>query len=128
MSRPAPEDIHALVGALAETKKYGRICQPVLERTAEWALARNPQPKAALKAAKRKLHQVFGAFIQADALAQLETRLDEAPWGEPAALRAWSDDVLRLHASTAERLPYIDKLYKELFAVTGAPRRVVDLG
>ena len=128
MPRPAPDNVAAIVAALATTKKYGRVCEPVLARTAAWALERYPNEKAALKAAKRKLHQIFGAFIRPEALAELDRRLGRAPWGDAQAMRAWAKDVLALHASTAERLPYIDTLYDEIFAITGPPRNIVDLG
>lgn len=128
MPRPAPDDIAAIVAALATTKKYGRVCEPVLARTAAWALERHGGQKAALKAAKRKLHQIFGAFIRPEALAALDQRLNAAPWQDPAAMRTWAKGVAALHASTAERLPYMDTLYEKIFAITGAPENVVDLG
>ena len=128
MPRPAPDDVTTIVAALASTKKYGRVCEPVLARTAAWALERHGAQKAAVKAAKRKLHQVFGAFIRPEAIAELDRRMDDAPWKDVEAMRAWAREVLALHASTAERLPYIDTLYEKLFAITGAPQNIVDLG
>lgn len=36
--------------------------------------------------------------------------------------------VLRLHASSAERLPIFEEFYKKIFAITGAPSSIVDHG
>ncbi len=37
-------------------------------------------------------------------------------------------EILSLHASTKERLPFYDKLYKKIFKVTGEPSSLLDVG
>ena len=36
--------------------------------------------------------------------------------------------ILSTHASTRERLPYYDKMYKQIFAFTNKPKTVLDIG
>jgi 16S rRNA (guanine(1405)-N(7))-methyltransferase len=36
--------------------------------------------------------------------------------------------LLSTHASTNERLPFYDKVYKQIFAITGKPESVLDIG
>ncbi len=37
-------------------------------------------------------------------------------------------EILQLHSSTKERLPFYDKLYKRIFRITGKPSTILDLG
>jgi 16S rRNA (guanine(1405)-N(7))-methyltransferase len=115
-----------LVEALAASRKYARVCRDTLWRTAAWALARHPSVREATKAAKRKLHQACGAYLdQLDArrLVALTTDLPS----DPPALGIRCREVLACHASTAERLPFVEALYPALFAFTGVPSSVADL-
>ena len=125
MSRKTASDV---VEALSRSRKYAHLCEATLERMALWALARHPSPKDATKAAKRKLHQVYGAYVERLDLKHLEalvTSLPQCP--SDAQLRATCADAMQLHASTAERLPLLDSLYGGLFALTGSPSTVLDI-
>jgi 16S rRNA (guanine(1405)-N(7))-methyltransferase len=123
-------DRDSIVEALARAPKYRGLCRDTLTRTADWALARHTRDRDALKAAKRKLHQIYGAYIDqgdswrkplADALA------DPAAFDDPEAVRRLCRAAIDRHASTAERLTELAQVYAELFALAGAPDRVLDL-
>lgn len=111
---------------LRESKKYRDVSASVLERTAKWALARF-EGKDALKAAKRKLHQVYSAYCPPGAIARLKRLLSDFPHKNDASLRDSCREMLRGHASTAERLPHIETLYPRLWELTGQPQSVLDL-
>ncbi|MFY9826308.1 MAG: hypothetical protein WAM82_33400 [Thermoanaerobaculia bacterium] len=113
------ERIERLAGLLATAPKYRNVSPETLSRVAQWAAVRYRSDKEVLKAAKRKLHQVYAAYLSPKAAARL-TQLDAGSRGD--CLEAMS-----LHASTVERLPILDELYGRIFAVTGVPSRVLDL-
>jgi len=117
-----------LVARLKETRKYAHLCDPTLARVAEWACTRHTSPKEALKAAKRKLHQAFGAYIEPKHLKQLETLVTELPLRAPLEQQmAVCRKAFDLHASTCERLPLLDTVFDDIFAITGMPGRVLDI-
>jgi 16S rRNA (guanine(1405)-N(7))-methyltransferase len=75
---------------------------------------------------KRRLHQAVGAFRGVARAVPLE-----AAWhGDLAdpAFRAACEAVMRTHASTRERLPHLDRFYSAIWAHTGVPARLLDLG
>ena len=80
------EALDRMVARLAQAGKYRGLCPDVLRWAAERALAQHRSEKAALKAAKRSLHQAFGSFVDAprrravlDALTDASTR-QGSPW------------------------------------------------
>lgn len=112
---------------LRGSRNYAAIAPEALERVAAWAAARFKKPGAASAAARRKLHQVCGAFLPAPALAKAVGLLGrETPSSE--RLREACRAVLALHASTAERLPAFEAFYAAVFSRVSPPRSVLDLG
>jgi 16S rRNA (guanine(1405)-N(7))-methyltransferase len=93
-----------------------------LTRVASWALVRYRSDKEILKAAKRKLHQVYAAYLTPKAAA----RLSQLATGSQEPRDACRE-ALSLHTSTTERLPILEELYGHIFAVTGVPKQVLDL-
>ncbi|MEM7120774.1 MAG: 16S rRNA methyltransferase [Pseudomonadota bacterium] len=122
------EPRQAVITDLRKSAKYATLCEPTLERIAVWAIARHPRPKDAAKAAKRKLHQVFGAYLDPGAVALAERAVDElGDSPDKAALAQAADAILRHHASSKERLAGLGSFYRALWQVTGAPASVLDI-
>lgn len=129
MTRSDPSEIAA---DLRRSRKYAHLCPDTLARIARWSADRHAAPADALKAAKRKLHQAFGAyFSEADArlVMELSAALPVPPRVGPSGrtLREVCLEILRRHASTAERVPVMESFYQDVFARTGPPRSVLDL-
>jgi 16S rRNA (guanine(1405)-N(7))-methyltransferase len=81
-----------------------------------------------VKAAKRKLHQIFAAYCPPEAM----TRLGEQVAGLPnpndeTALRESCREILLGHASSAERLSFLPEIYPALWQRTGKPGVLLDL-
>lgn len=117
-----------VMGQLAASGKYADLCQATLERIAGWALARHPRPKDAVKAAKRKLHQSFAAYLDPGAVALAERRIAEL--GHAPTRQVIEDaarEILRHHASSGERLEFLQAFYEALWQATGRPHHVLDL-
>ena len=69
-----------IVSGLRQSRRYRSVSEPTLLRVARWSLRSGQGRQAALKAAKRKLHQVYGAYLGPGAIVTAEraaTRLSE---------------------------------------------------
>jgi len=125
---PVDPVVAAVVGDLKNSRKYQNLCADALNRIAAWALARHPRQKDALKAAKRKLHQVYGAYLQDLDVDRIELAVDGLSLeADEATVRTVCRKVLAAHASSAERLLFLDRLYADLFAETGHPQSILDI-
>ncbi len=120
-----------VVKGLRESAKYRHLCTDTLRRIAEWSLDRHPREKDALKAAKRKLHQVYAAYLQAPDFDQIDALLDDIGPGSADLsdnrIRSLCREILASHVSSAERLGFIDRVYDDLFTRTGRPASVLDV-
>ncbi|MFN2104113.1 MAG: 16S rRNA methyltransferase, partial [Candidatus Promineifilaceae bacterium] len=118
--------LDSLAESIAATAKYKNVSPELVRSIGARELAKGQSFKSAVKATKNKLHQVGSAY-QAG-------RID---YGRPLRMlreadsmeewRASCCDIMRLHASTRERLPILDHFYETVLADTPAPRRVLDI-
>jgi len=122
-------DLDKIVSAVAASKKYRSVCKDTLYRIAERELANYQGFKAATKATKRRLHQVYGAFEQGwdyeTALQQLAEAYQE---GTEPEIKAACRQAMEGHTSTRERLPILDHFYQAIFEITGVPSTLLDVG
>lgn len=122
-------DLEAVVSAVSASKKYHSVCADAVRRIAERELASHNSPRAAVKATKRRLHQIYGAFeseVDYDAAyRQLENAYQQ---GLDLEIKGACRDVLALHSSTHERLSILDRFYPAIFEVTGRPSCLLDVG
>jgi len=100
-------DAKEIVQTVLAVKKYRSVCPDTVLRIARNELVRRGSVKAALKGTKRRLHQICRSF---------------------AAIKAACREILRQHSSTRERLPILKEFYNPLWAITGVPRTLLDLG
>ncbi|MCL1884493.1 MAG: hypothetical protein FWF81_12190 [Defluviitaleaceae bacterium] len=94
--------------------KYGTLFPPLVERI----FSEESSKKDPVKSAKTRLHQIYGAYFQGNKKA---SKLLDAQEIE-------IEKILKLHASTRERLPYISEFYGFIEAHTCAVKSVLDLG
>jgi len=131
---PLPAAEHEVLRALQETRKYGRVHRGVMARVARRALA-NHGRRDAVKAAKRALHELAGAFLGADSCRRAERLVRAMADEDGEGRRRVCREVLRLHASSAERLPVMEELYERIRQAAAdargvprsAPVRVLDV-
>lgn len=118
-----------IVASLASSRKYANLCPDTLYRTARWACERHPDAASAMKAAKRKLHQVFASFIREDEILKVQHLVETLPLrSDQDEMRSICSNIMQLHASTRERMRNMEQLYPALFAaIGGPPRRIADL-
>jgi 16S rRNA (guanine(1405)-N(7))-methyltransferase len=132
MSERPQEKAQALdqvVSAISSSKKYGSICAGTVRRIAERELASHGSLRSATKAAKRRLHQVYGAFEQPfDYDAAYERLASAYGSGSDLQVETACRAIMALHSSTRERLPFLDRFYPAIFEITGRPSSILDLG
>lgn len=116
-----------IVEHILASKKYRDLYRPAVERALSAAPAGDP-PRQREEFARNTLHQLWGAYW--------ETRPDfhklfhkiEPTLADPALYTETLRTLMRLHASTAERLPIIESFFKRIWEVTGDPAAVIDHG
>jgi 16S rRNA (guanine(1405)-N(7))-methyltransferase len=122
-------ELDRIVAAVASSKKYRSICADTIRRIAERELASRDTVKAAAKATKRRLHQVYGAFEHDYDYEAAYQRLQDAyELGSDDEIKAVCRYVMGQHSSTRERLPILDRFYQDIFEITGRPSLLLDLG
>jgi 16S rRNA (guanine(1405)-N(7))-methyltransferase len=117
----------AAAGAVLASRRYRWLAPEFVARVAAREAARAPGQVEAVKRTKRKLHQVFGAYLDELRPAPVIAALRAAAAQDAPALAETCRRLMAQHASTRERLPVLDRFYAEVFAVTGRPETVVDL-
>jgi 16S rRNA (guanine(1405)-N(7))-methyltransferase len=121
--------IEEIVSTVSLSKKYRTICADTIRRIAEHELTERETLKAATKATKRRLHQVYGAFQHNFDRDAAYRRLEAAyKTDSDAEIRAACRDVLGLHGSTRERLAILDEFYPAIMSITNHPASILDLG
>ena len=106
-------------------KKYQNLYEPLIQRV----FSEEKHKKDPEKAAKTRLHQLYGAYSQGNAYKKAEALLGS---GSQSTSRA----ILALHASTRERLPFLTEFYEFIAAHTlanaavcaGGSRIIADYG
>jgi 16S rRNA (guanine(1405)-N(7))-methyltransferase len=129
MTMMADERLDELVAAVLAGGRYKYIQPDLARRIGAQELAKGRSLKDAVKETRGKLHQVGGAYQETapdyarlkGELAALSRELDD-----PAA-RDFCRRVMRLHASTRERLAYLDAFYSEALASIAPLHRLTDL-
>jgi 16S rRNA (guanine(1405)-N(7))-methyltransferase len=115
-----------IVERILRSSRYRDVDPVLLRRLANEELSRARNADEAVKRVKRRLHQAVGAFRGSTRSSGIA-----GAWSgdrSDPALRAACADALRGHASTRERVPYLDTFYAGIWAVTGVPDRLLDLG
>jgi 16S rRNA (guanine(1405)-N(7))-methyltransferase len=119
-------DLTALVTAVREGVKYRHLDVGLVEAVAVAELAKGRNFKESVKATRNKLHQVAGAY--------LPDRPDYAAWFKQIS-RATNDverqaayrQVMGNHASTRERLAFLDSFYSTILGDLPPIHSILDL-
>lgn len=125
MATPDPAAVASRVLAAA---KYQHLDPGFVARAAAEASRTARSEAEAVKAAKRRLHQVFGAFVVGRPAAMIRRAgAVAAAASDPASRRDAFAAAMRTHASTAERLPFLDTVASTFADWFGQPGSVIDL-
>ncbi len=120
--------VTAVVEAIKRSRKYGDTSEETIRALAVAAVHHHKKPKAAIKAVRKQLHGIMAPYLgdpdYDEALARL-TAVFAA--NDQEQIKATCADILDTHLSTRERQPLLPAFYDEIFAVTGKPKRLLDI-
>jgi 16S rRNA (guanine(1405)-N(7))-methyltransferase len=119
----AADDLTRRIRASA---KYGSLDESLVRRVSAEAAHRFRDRKAAVKYARRKLHQAFGAFLSGSPAREV-TGVVQAVRSGQADLRAAALAAMPAHASSAERAAWLAPFYDQVAQWCGRPDSVADL-
>ena len=122
----AGRDLAALVAAVRAGAKYRHLDTTLVEAVAAAEMAKGRNFKESVKATRNKLHQVAGAYFpdRPDYDAWLELI---AQANDEAERRAALRRIMGVHASTRERLPFLDTFYTTILADLPPIHSILDL-
>ncbi|MBC7236341.1 MAG: 16S rRNA methyltransferase [Chloroflexi bacterium] len=122
------QELARLVQAVRHSRKYAQLSAGLIAEIGARELSVRHSLKEAIKATKRKLHQVAGAYLaSADYDMWLERLRAAAQGGQEGALRDACRQIMMAHASTRERLPILDLFYATTLAEIEPPCSVLDV-
>jgi 16S rRNA (guanine(1405)-N(7))-methyltransferase len=128
MSTPQ-SDFDSLLAEIRANPKYARMDLPLTEFILRQELEKNRSAKETIKAVRNKLHQIGGAFQEKPIdYAKWLTELKQlSPGLHQPQMRAFCQDKMAWHISTAERLPILDSFYTSCLASIGPVHSLLDL-
>lgn len=119
-------DLAALIAAVSAGANYRHLDARLVEAVAATELAKGRNFKESVKATRNKLHQVAGAYLpdRPDYAAWLKTIVQANGVDE---LRTACRQVMAHHASTRERLPFLEPFYSTILAELPPIHSVLDI-
>jgi 16S rRNA (guanine(1405)-N(7))-methyltransferase len=116
----------AVARQILASPKYRGLDPSLVRRVAGEAAQRSRDRGQALRYARRKLHQAFGAFLVGSPARAVADVVASVAAGR-AGLREAAIDGMRAHASTAERIDWLVPFYQQVGAWCGPAGSVADL-
>lgn len=122
-------NLEKLIETVLNSPRYKEIDPQLLRSIGQDEVIKRSSLKEAIKATKSKLHQVGGAYLDAhmDYQLWLEELTRSVEAGDQESFRSVCRDVMAHHASTRERLPFIERFYKEIFENLPPIQSVLDV-
>ena len=115
-------ELSELYEAVARSKKYARLCDGLIRRICSEEYARHGRQFERVKAVKTRLHAIYGAFLKDGDVKKMAALFE----GYEKNI-TFTSSLLKLHASTAERLGSMDAFFSFIFAHTRGDA-ILDLG
>lgn len=121
--------LERVVAAVLSSTKYRNVDPGLVRAVAARELPKARSAREAERAVRNRLHQVVGACL--DGAPRWDRWLGELraayATGDPGLAREACRAVMRRHASTRERLPILDRFYRETLGGLGPIRSVLDV-
>jgi 16S rRNA (guanine(1405)-N(7))-methyltransferase len=127
---PQPKvNLEALVAEVSKGPKYALIDPHLVRQIATEESTRQPKISLAVKSTRTRLHQLVGAYYdKPTTYAQLHELLKNLPTISSESLKTFALQAMPLHASTAERLPFVADFYRVSLQNLNPISSVLDLG
>ena len=122
------EELENFVTEVQESTKYAQLDSGLVRQIAleEWKNQKNRRD--ALKTTRTRLHRLAGAFLAPKIrYAKWLDNFRSLPPEDVEAFKETSKRMMKLHASTEERLPFLDTFYQTCLASIAPVSSVLDL-
>ena len=130
MKQSASSDPAVLAQPILASRKYRNLNLPpetvidLIQRGLDCGL----KPSQAVDDARDKLHNIIAPYLgDPDYAAASEQIRNSITRTDAIGLKDFCLKMLESHASTRERIPFLDDFYRQIFAVTGIPHSILDL-
>ncbi len=128
MALVSEQDLETVVAAVKQSKKYRDTSEETVRQLAAEALQQHKKPKQALKAVRTRLHSIMAPYLGDPDYEEAAEQLTAAfASGDEAQIKESCRQIMGYHLSTRERLPLLDTFYRDIFAITGQPQRLLDI-
>ncbi len=129
--------IITLIQNIKKKKELSNVSNDFVRKAVQEYLKKNPKKITHLKNQKSKnykeiikqvranLRKVYGLFRLQE---QSTLRHELINKLTASNIKQLTPEILATHASTKERLPIYTSLYKKIFAITGKPKNIIDIG
>ncbi len=122
--------LNELVEAVMQGSSYRQLSPELVRRIARQEMAKRETKKEVIRAARSKLHQTAGAYLEKkvpykELIGQLDILPDDL--GSPE-MQAFCHEAIAYHASTRERLPILQQFYMTCMESIRPITSILDLG
>ncbi len=117
------KDLDTIAERILQGKKYGELSKETVMRILQKVSGGLKKPKEIEKVAKKKLHQIYGAYFQGTDTKRLEKLLQKHPEKDDSFFK----EVLELHISTKERIEFLPTFYNSIFKELSPFETFIDL-
>ena len=124
-------DLEEYVNNVIDSKKYrdSGLNRNTIRDLLIQEAPRYQSSKKLIKSVRRKLHNIVAPYLgepDYETLAKKLAQIENPTINDPT-LKTLCQSILTDHASTAERIPYMEGFYSRLFENTGTPGILLDL-
>lgn len=120
--------MNELYKELIKTKKYAHIAPDVLERVCTEASEKYKKPKDALKAAKTELHIIHESYLTNECHKKAAALLEHYGGEDIMTDKDFCLSLMKLHASSKERVEYVEDIYNFLSRYVQSDTVLGDIG
>jgi 16S rRNA (guanine(1405)-N(7))-methyltransferase len=120
-------ELNEITERIIQSKKYSHLSYETIHRIVEWAALRFNKLKDIEDNSRKKLHQVYGAYLQVYS-PKVFTQLNDVTGLEGEDLKSACKSILLKHNSTRERLDFMDEFYAAIHQAIPAAQKIIDIG
>jgi len=125
------QEIQKMIEKIQDSRKYRELGlnSETIRDLIQQEAPHHTSWKKLRKAVRRKLHNIVAPYLGEPDYQNLMSYLEEIEDTDPGSqeIRNFCLNVLAEHASTAERIPFMNDFYSRIFAITGKPQILLDL-
>lgn len=125
------QEIESFVNQILDSRKYRDtgLNKITIKDLLIQEASNHQSSKKLIKSVKRKLHNIVAPYLGDPDYETLQDQLAQIknPSSDSREIKSFCKSVLAEHASTKERLPYMEEFYFRIFDETGKPETLLDL-